>query len=344
MTTAADDPDARRATFRALRLHDFTGPSGLRLDELEVPEPQGDEVLIDVEAFSLNYGDFELMENGYVFSMALPARIGDEAAGVVAAVGPDVAGLTVGDRVSTLPFMNEGYGVDGEFALCPERFVARYPERLTAAQGCSIWVPYLTAYYALHEISGITQADFVLLTAASSSAALAAMQLARRVGARTIGLTRSAAGVEFLRDAGYDHVVIAGSEDIADEVLEITGGAGARVVYDPIGGPLMTRYARAVAWKAQVFLYGGIDPAPTVIPEIEFTQRAAVIRPYSVYHHVYDADERERGVRFVTEALEAGEITPFVDRTFPLVDFADAFAYQQQATGRRGKVVVRVDE
>ena len=89
----------RRSTFRALRLHSFTGPSGLRLDELAVPEPRGDEVLIDVDAFSLNYGDFELMANGYVFSMTLPARIGDEAAGVVAAIGPDVRAIQVGDRV-----------------------------------------------------------------------------------------------------------------------------------------------------------------------------------------------------------------------------------------------------
>ncbi len=104
---------------KVLRLHEFKGPAGLRIDELPLTEPDGNEIRIKVDAFSLNYGDFELMDNGYVFSVDLPSRIGDEAAGVIDAVGPDVTGFKIGDRISTMPWMNEGYGVDGEFAIVP---------------------------------------------------------------------------------------------------------------------------------------------------------------------------------------------------------------------------------
>ena len=105
---------------KVLRLHEFSGPSGLQIDDVPLTEPKDNEVRFKVEAFSLNYGDYELMENGYVFSIDLPSRIGDEAAGVVDAVGSKVTRFKIGDRVSSMPWMNEGYGVDGEFAIVPE--------------------------------------------------------------------------------------------------------------------------------------------------------------------------------------------------------------------------------
>ena len=325
---------------KVLRLHEFTGPDGLRIDDITKPDPKGNEVRFNVEAFALNYGDFELMENGYVFSIDLPSRMGDEASGIVDAIGPEVTQFKIGDRVSSMPWMNEGYGVNGEFAIVPETFLAKYPENLTAAEGCSIWVTYLTAYYALVEISKIKKDDFILITAASSSAGLAAMDVAHLLGATAIGTTRTSENKQFLIDAGVDHVIVTSKEDISERVQDISKGKGARVIYDPIGGPLVMKYAGAMGQNCDIYLYGGMDPRPTVIPEMEMIRKAAVARPYSVYNHIYDKEQRERGVKYIYEALESGKIKPRVDRTYPLEDFRKAFDYQLKGKGRTGKIII----
>jgi len=281
-----------------------------------------------------------LMENGYVFSIDLPSRMGDEASGIVDAIGPEVTQFKIGDRVSSMPWMNEGYGVNGEFAIVPETFLAIYPENLTAAEGCSIWVTYLTAYYALVEISKIKKDDFILITAASSSAGLAAMDVTHLLGATAIGTTRTNENKQFLIDAGVDNVIVTADENISEKVQDISKGKGARVIYDPIGGPLVMEYAGAMGQNCDIYLYGGMDPRPTVIPEMEMIRKAAVARPYSVYNHIYDKEQRERGVKYIYDALESGKIKPRVDRTYPMEDFRKAFDYQLKGKGRTGKIII----
>lgn len=325
---------------RVLRLHEFTGVSGIRLDEVSIPEPGPGEIRIDVEAFSLNFGDFHLFENKYVFSMDLPARFGDECAGIVDAVGEGVHELRVGDQVSTIPWMNEGYGVDGEFAIVPERFAVRYPENLSPEEACSIWVPYLTAYYALFEISAINADDYVLITAASSSAGMAAMDMCKMAGAKTIGTSRTSSKREFLLDVGFDHVIAQSDGNMSDQIMEFSDGRGVRIIYDPIGGQLVQDYARGLGQDAIIFLYGGMDPTPTIVPEIEMIQRAAIIRPYSVYNHIYDKESRERGVKFVYDALARGDLEARVEHVYPLEEFRQAFEHQRTSTTRKGKLVI----
>ena len=327
---------------KALRIHSFTGIDGIRLDEVEMPEPRGAEVRIKVDAFALNYGDFGLMEDDYIFSLELPACFGDEAAGTVDALGPQATKFKVGERVSTVTFRNEGYGVNAEYALFPEDYLARYPANLPVAEGTSIWVQYLTAYYALHVVARIRAEDTVLITAASSSAGIGATQLAKLAGARVVGTSRTSANRAFILETGADHVIATREENVAERILEITGGAGARIVYDPVGGALMAQYADAFGQDAIVFLYGDMGGEPTAVPISEAIRRNAVIRPHSVYNFINRKELRESGVAFVCAALENGSIKPYVDRTYPLARFREAFAYQLAAKNRRGKIVIEV--
>lgn len=327
---------------KALRIHDFSGIGGLRLDEVEMPEPSGAEIRIKVDAFALNYGDFGLMQDDYVFSLELPSCFGDEATGTVDALGPKATKFELGERVSTVTFLNEGYGVNAEYALFPEDYLARYPASLSPAEGTSIWVQYLTAYYALYVAAGIGPADFVLITAASSSAGIGGTQLAKLAGARVIGTSRTSANRAFILETGADHVIATQEENVAERILDITGGAGARIVYDPVGGPLMAAYADAFAQDAIVFLYGDMSGEPTHVPISEAIRRNAVIRPHSVYNFVNRKELRESGVAFVYKALEDARIKPYIDRTFPLERFREAFAYQLAAKNRRGKIIVEL--
>ena len=327
---------------KALRIHSFSGIDGLRLDEVEMPEPSGSEIRIKVDAFALNYGDFGLMRDDYVFSLELPSCFGDEATGIVDALGPEATKFELGERVSTVTFLNEGYGVNAEYALFPEDYLARYPANLSPAEGTSIWVQYLTAYYALFVTAGIGPEDFVLITAASSSAGIGGTQLAKLAGARVIGTSRTSANRAFILETGADHVIATQEENVAERILEITGGAGARIVYDPVGGPLTAAYADAFGQDAIVFLYGDMSGEPTHVPISEAIHRNAVIRPHSVYNFVNRKELRESGVAFVYKALEDGRIRPYIDRTFPLERFREAFAYQLAARNRRGKIIVEL--
>jgi len=325
---------------KVLRLHEYKGVDGIKLDDIEVTEPREGEVRIKVAAFSLNYGDFELFENKYVFSMELPARFGDECSGVIDAVGAGVTEHKIGDRVSTLPWMNEGFGVNGEFAIVPARFVARNPDNLSSEQGCSVWVAYMTAYYAMFDISNIKAGDWVLITAASSSSGLAAMEICKMVGAKTIATSRSHKNDEFLLEAGFDHVIAQSDGEIAPTILEITKNEGVNVVYDPLGGPLIRDYSYALAQNPQIIIYGNMDPTPTVLPEIVLTQKRAFIRSYSVYQYIYDKEARDRGIKFCHDGLKSGELSAYFETSFSMENFKDAYEHQKVSTNRRGKILI----
>jgi len=328
---------------KVLRVHEYKeykDLSGIHLDDIELAEPSEGEIRIKVDAFSLNYGDYELFADQYMFSLELPARFGDECAGVVDAIGKGVTEFKVGDKVSTIPWMNDGYGVDGEFAILPARFATLYPDNLTPEEACCIWVAYLTAYYALHEISNITADDYVLITAASSSAGMAAMEMCRKVGAKTIGTSRTAKNRDFLLSIGFDHVIAQSEDDMSASIMEFSKGQGTRIIYDPIGGKIVQDYVGGIAQNAIIFLYGGMDPTPTVLPEIEMTQKAACLRPFSVYNHVYEKESRERGLKFVYDALKDGSLKAYVEKSYLLADFRDAFEAQLTSTTRRGKMVI----
>jgi len=326
---------------KVLRLHEYKGLDGIRLDDISVTEPGHGQVRINVDRFALNYGDFEMFEDEYTFSLGtLPARFGDECSGVIDAVGQGVTGFKVGDKVSSLPWMNAGFGIAGEFAIVPADFVTHYPDNLSVDEASSVWIAYLTAYYPLFDDAGIKPDDYVLITAASSSAGIAAMEVCRMVGAKTIGTSRSTNNHEFLKEIGFDHVIAQTDGNMSESIMEFTSGKGVRIIYDPIGGAIVQEYADAFAQNAIVFLYGGMDPTETTLPEMQMTEKAVVFMPYTLYNYIYDKEGRERGLKFCYDGLKSGQLRPFVEKVFPIEEFKDAFEYQQKATRRVGKLLI----
>src|SRR4051794_35098931 len=176
---------------RVVRFHKTGGPEVLQVEDLQVPPPGKGEVQIAVKALGLNRAEAMFRRGQYLEDPKLPARLGYEAAGTVAALGPGVQGLTVGDAVSTIPsFSLNQYGVYGDLANVPVHAVAHYPKTLSWEEAAAVWMQYLTAYGALVDIAKLTRGDTVLIPAASSSVGLAAIQVANRVGAVPVALTR----------------------------------------------------------------------------------------------------------------------------------------------------------
>jgi len=335
---------------RMVRFHAFGDAEVLEIEDIHTAEPGPGEVRIAVRAIGLNWADVLWRRKHYIEDAVLPSGLGNEAAGVIDAVGAGVQGLQVGDRVAVLPGAHQGrYPTYGDRILFPASHVVKYPENLSHAQAASAYMAFLTGYFALFEIAHLQRGDTVLVTGASSGTGQAALQMARATGLTAIATTRSPAKRQALLDAGAAHVVVTEEEDVLERVLALTEGRGVDLVYDGVGGPLFNRLGEAVAHRGWYLLYGlsgGIDLAYPVTAQfrnswhfhvykvLEFTGSSSMGLP---------RDERafERGMTFVHQGLSDGTLTVRIDRSFALTDVVSAHRYMERA-GHAGKVVLTV--
>jgi len=327
---------------RIIRFHETGNADVLRIEDLPLAEPGEGEVRLKVEAISLNRAELMFRQGQYLEDPVFPSRLGYEAAGIVDAVGPGNGDIRIGDHVSTIPAFSMGeYGVYGESAIVPEHAVAPYPNHLSAAEGASIWMQYLTAYGVLIDIGQSQRSDTVVITAASSTVGLAAIQITKAAGALAIATTRGAGKKQFLLDAGADEVIVTDEEDLVEKVMDRTSGKGADLIFDPVGGPLLEALADSAAPGATIFEYGALSPAPTIFPLFTALKKGLVIRGYALFEVVSDADRLARGKQFVYDGLESGALSPFIDRSFSLDAIADAHRYMA-SNEQKGKIVVTV--
>jgi len=327
---------------RVVRFHRIGGPEVLQIEKLDVPAPQAGEVRINVKALGLNRAEAMFRSGQYLEQPVLPSKLGYEAAGVVDAVGPGVEGLKPGDAVSTVPAFQLGrYGVYGDEAIVPASAVAKHPASLSWTEAAAIWMQYLTAYGALIDIAELAAGDTVLIPAASSSVGIAAMQIARRAGATPIALTRKSDKREALLQLGAASVIATEEQDLAAEVRKLTGGKGARVVFDPVGGPTVAKLAAAMALRGVLFLYGALSPEPTPVPLMEVLGKSLTIRGYILFEITSDPERLARAKQWVVDGLAAGQLKPVVAKTFPLEEIVDAHRYLE-SNRQIGKIVVTV--
>ena len=327
---------------KIVRFYETGGPEVLKIEESPLVEPGRGEVRLKVEAIGLNRAEVMYRQGQYLETPVLPSRLGYEAAGVVDAVGPGTEGVKIGDRVSTIPSFSIGsYGVYGESAVVPAYAVARCPGDLTPTEGAAIWMQYLTAFGALIEFGHLQKGASVLISAASSSVGLAAIQITRSVGATAIAITRGADKKAFLLGAGADHVIVTDEQDLAEGVMAITAGKGAGMAFDPVGGALLGDIAGAAAPGATIFEYGALSPAPTIFPLFAALAKGLTVRGYTLFEIVKNPERLARGKQFIYSGLESGALKPVIDRTFPLGSIVEAHRYME-SNRQKGKIVVTV--
>lgn len=227
---------------RVVRFHRHGGPEVLRIETVDVAPPARGEVQIRVKALGLNRAEALLRRGTYIEPATFPSGLGLEAAGLVEAVGEDVAGFAPGDAVSIVPPLSMvRWPAYAELATFPAQLVVTNPPGLSFETAAAMWMQYLTAYGALVDIAGLGRGDVVAITAASSSVGLAAVQIANRVGAVPVALTRTSTKRQALRDAGAAHVIASDEEDIGARLEDIAGPNGVRVVLDAVGGARSSR-------------------------------------------------------------------------------------------------------
>jgi NADPH:quinone reductase-like Zn-dependent oxidoreductase len=323
--------------------HEFGEPEVLKVETFPEVAPGPGEVLLDVEAIGLNRAEVMYRRGQYlVLPKKFPSKIGYEAAGTIAALGPDVKGFSVGERVSTIPVSSmEDYGVYGDQVLVPASAVARYPQILSPQQGTSIWMQYLTAYGALVHFGGLKPEHTVIITAASSSVGIAAIQLANLIGATVIATTRSSAKKQALKDAGAAHVVATDEEDLVAFTHSVSGGKGANIIFDPVGGKFLETLAKAAAYQGTIFEYGALAPEPTPYPLFESLGKGLTIRAYTLFELNQLPAVRQKAKKFIFDCLESGKFVPLVDKTFRIDQIVEAHRYME-GSQQIGKIVVEV--
>jgi NADPH:quinone reductase-like Zn-dependent oxidoreductase len=317
------------------------GPEVMRLVDVEPGEPGPGEVRIRVEAIGLNRAEVLFRTGNYIEPVrSFPGRLGNEAAGTVEAVGKGVTGFEPGQRISTIPaFSQNDYSVYGERAIVPASAVVHRPDGLSAVEGAAVWMPYVTAYGALVEVGGLRPGDTVVLNAASSGVGLAAIQVADRIGARPIAITRTEAKKVALLKEGAAEVIVTESGDATERVLAATGGRGAEIVFDAVAGPGVAELAKVVAADGLLLVYGALSGKPTPYPAIELGMPPLNMRTYTMLETVRDPERLRRAVAFVSSGLRSGAFRPVVDSTFELDQIVEAHRHLESNT-QFGKIVV----
>ena len=327
---------------KVVLFHELGGPEVLKLADEAPRQPGPGEAQLEVRAIGLNRAEAMFRRGQYFEQPSFPSRIGYEVSGIVRAVGPDVTAFKPGDAVSTIPGYSQGqYGSCAEVALVPADALVPKPEALSFEQAAAVWMQYMTAYGALIDIAQLGAGDAVVIPAASSSVGLAAIQIARHVGATPIATTRTGAKRAALLEAGAAAVVATEQDDVPAAIMAASGGKGARVVFDPVGGRTVLKLAAGMAPSGILFQYGGLSGEETPFPTMASFGNKLSMRAYTLMEIVSDPQRRERGVRFVLDGLKSGALTPKIAKTFPLDQIAAAHGYLE-GNEQVGKIVVTV--
>ncbi len=212
---------------------------------------------------------------------------------------------------------------------------------LSFEAAAAVWMQYLTAYGALVEISRLGKDDHVLITAASSSVGLAAIQIANMVGAIPIAVTRTAAKTQALLACGAAHVIATAEEDLQARLTEIAGTTGVRVVFDSIGGPIFAPLTAAMSRGGILIEYGGLSPEPTPFPLFTVLSKCLTLRGYLVHEITGDPARLEVAKAFILEGLESGALRPVIAKTFRFDQIVEAHRFLE-SNQQFGKIIVTI--
>ena len=327
---------------RVVRFHQIGGPENLRIEDIPTQQPGKGEVRLRVQAVGLNRAESMFRTGRYIETAQFPARLGYEAAGIVTALGPGVDTLSIGDAVSLVPPPSiTRWGTYGETANVPARYLVEHPPALSWSEAAAVWMQYVTAWGALVDLAQLERGDTVIVTAASSSVGIAAIQMARLLGATVIATTRTHAKRDALLDAGAHHVIATQEEDLVGRVREITDGAGARVAFDAVAGPQFNDIAQALSDDGVALVYGALSPDATPMPLFPMLGKRISVHGYTYKRVIHHAERFARAKRFILAALAQGALAPVLDRTFALEDIVEAHRHLE-SNRQFGKIVVTV--
>jgi NADPH:quinone reductase-like Zn-dependent oxidoreductase len=325
---------------RVVVFDEFGGPDVMHVVADPLVEPAAGEVRVRIQAFAVNPLDQMMRSGNSPAPVPLPhARLGVEGTGVIDALGAGVTGLAIGDPVIFAAIPDAGVrGSYAEYTTVPATRVIARPSGLTVTEAAAVWVAYSTAYGALFEKAGMRPADHVLITAASGGVGRAAMQIANQIGAVPIAVTRHTAKERDLLASGAAAVIATDRADIAAAVRDYTGGTGADIILDVVGGPGQLDLLQAARSGGTVVAAGVLDPRPA--PPFPDSMPLTTFR-YRSFEHTLDDVVVRRMAAFLNAGVRIGALRPAIDKVFALDDIVEAHRYFEKGL-HAGKIVVTV--
>ena len=317
-------------------VRELRGPAALEREELHSISAGPGEVVIDVEAIGCNFSDILITQGKYQIRPELPFAPGAEVAGTVRALGEGVDRFAVGDRVSALL----EYGGFASTVVAPQERVFAMHETMSFEQAAALGLVYQTSYVALVHRGRLRAGETLLVHAAAGGVGLAAVQIGVALGARVIGTAGSADKLELVKRNGADAVLNYRDEDWVERVKELTGGHGADVIYDPVGGETFERSTKCIAFEGRILIIGF---ASGVMPSAQMNR--VLVKNYALVglHWGLYFEKNPKVLRDAQEGiarlLAAGKISPLISDTYPLIRAGEALA----ALGSRktiGKLVL----
>jgi NADPH:quinone reductase len=318
--------------MKAIQVHQFGGPEVLVLEELPTPKPGPGEILVHVRAAGVNPYDTYMRAGTYAVKPPLPYTPGSDAAGTVEAVGSSVAKVKPGDRVYTAKTITGAYA---EYALALESQVYLLPEKISFAQGAGLWVPYGTAYTALHHHAHARAGEALLIHGASGGVGTAAVQFARAQGLTVIGTAGTQHGLELVKKEGAHHVFDHTKAGYTEEIQKVTGGKGVDVVLEMLANVNLATDLKLLALHGRVIVIGNRGEI-TINPR-ELMARRAMVRGFTLWAAT-EAESVEIHAA-IAAGLENVTLRPIVGKELPLKEAPKAHQ-EVMAPGAFGKIVL----
>ncbi|MGX5221363.1 NADPH:quinone oxidoreductase family protein [Pseudomonas segetis] len=324
--------------MKAVLCKAFGPAETLVVEETTNPEAKKNEVIIDVHCAGVNFPDTLIIEGKYQFKPPFPFSPGGEAAGVVSSVGEKVSHLKVGDRVMALT----GWGSFAEQVAVPSYNVMPVPKSMDFPSAAAFGMTYGTSMHALKQRANLQPGETLLVLGASGGVGLAAVEIGKAMGAKVIAAASSAEKLEVAKAAGADELINYSESNLKEEVKRLTGGQGADVIYDPVGGDLFDLAVRSIAWNGRLLVVGfASGRIPEVAVNLMLLKGAAVVGVFWGSFAQRQPQDNLANFQQLFAWHTEGKLKPLVSETFPLEKAADAINLlgQRKAVG---KVVVQV--
>ncbi|WP_462383507.1 zinc-dependent alcohol dehydrogenase family protein [Pseudomonas sp. Marseille-QA0892] len=336
---------------RVIRFHQFGPPDVLKVEDEPVREPGAGEVRIRVEAIGVSWNDALWRQDMAPLHARLPSGLGNELAGIIDAIGPDVTAFAVGDRVASFPGGHDvnTYPAYGEQMCMPVGSVARYPANLTPEEACVHYRGALIGYFAYNYLATLRPGQNVLITNACHCSGPATLQLAHQMGARVFATTDDGDDREYLLSLGAEKVIVTEEEDIVGRVQRLTDGHGMDVVLDACGGPQMGLLGDVMAQRGKLILYGLMGGNQTPFPACAAFEKSLKFFVHCLHDFTgltemgipRNEPAMREALTYIDQLTTDRLFRTDIDRTFRFEEVVEAHRYQESGP-KRGRVVLKV--
>ena len=308
--------------MKAIVCKTYGPPENLVLEEIDDPVASENEAVVQIYSASLNFPDGLQIQGKYQFQPPMPFTPGSEVGGVITSVGAGIQGFAVGDRVMATP----GIGGLAEQVAVKTDGLRKIPDSMDFKTAAGFAMIYTTSYYALKQRAQLQTGETLLVLGASGGVGLAAVELGKLMGAKVIAAASSDEKLDFVNRLNPDALLNYGDGELKERVKELTGGTGADVIYDPVGGDLFDQSCRCINWNGRLLVVGfASGRIPEYKANLALLKGSSMVGVFLGRFRKEEPAEYEKNFAELLDMYDAGKLKPIVTESFTMTDFVDAF-------------------